>query len=166
MADKPSRGPFLRQTLISLTIVAISFCAGLIEAGGQEQLLKISESEESDVIFKELVDWRNLCQNTVPFVGVTLLIIIAEFGGRKPAVAIIITLTITASSLSIPETKLCLELPAVVVTIMSLFFLSGITTAVEDVMLKTIRLPGVLSLWSKYDDNVYSGSFRSVSMEV
>ncbi|KAI8423552.1 hypothetical protein MSG28_012644 [Choristoneura fumiferana] len=45
--------------------------------------------------------------------------------------------------------------PAVVVTIMSLFFLSGITTAVEDVMLKTIRLPGVLSLWSKYDDNVY-----------
>ncbi|XP_073961234.1 uncharacterized protein [Choristoneura fumiferana] len=37
--------------------------------------------------------------------------------------------------------------PAVVVTIMSLFFLSGITTAVEDVMLKTIRLPGVLSLW-------------------
>ncbi|KAI8423550.1 hypothetical protein MSG28_012642 [Choristoneura fumiferana] len=59
MADKPSRGPFLRQTLISLTIVAISFCAGLIEAGGQEQLLKISESEESDVIFKELVDWRS-----------------------------------------------------------------------------------------------------------
>lgn len=42
--------------------------------------------------------------------GVILLTIIAEFGGRKPAVAVIIIMTVTASSLSIPETKPYLEL--------------------------------------------------------